>query len=117
MSALITGFQTGSKPWITPSCQFLTSNDSVWPLPGGNDGRGHWNGLLQGFAPLPLGMTFHAQIVSGSLTGGVALSDASTLSVPPVGPVPITVVRIAHGSARTSTTGTVSSVVPVTEFF
>lgn len=118
MSALVTGFSSIAQPWpLRPSCTMLTSMDIAFPLPGSNDPTGAWDGVLQGFAPLPTGLTFYAQIASGHLLNGVALSDGSMIVVPPQGPMPVTVARIASGSDRASPTGTVSLVGTVTEFF
>lgn len=117
VSALLAGFSLQSQPWfVRPSCALLTSTSAILPLPGTNTAQGHWDGVLGGFSPLPTGMAFHLQIASGHPLDGVALADASQLVVPPPGPQPVPAARIAHGSDRTSPTGTVSLVVPVTEF-
>jgi hypothetical protein len=118
VSALMFGVQRGSMPWPAgPGCQFLTSNEVSWLLPGANTSTGSWSGVLNGFAPLPVGLAFTVQVASGHLQRGVCLSDASDLVMPPFGPLPRTAVRIANQNDGSAPTGTVSYVVPVTEFF
>ncbi len=118
LSALLVGFRKATLSWpARPACTLLTSTEAWFELPGANDPNGHWNGMLQSATPLPIGMEFYAQVASGHALNGVAISDASHVVVPPLGPVPMTVARIANGSDRTAPTGTVSNVVPVTELF
>lgn len=118
VSVLLLGFRRATAPWsLQPSCSMLTSLDSFAQLPGVNSSNGSWSGTLRGTVPLPTGVAFHTQIASGHPINGVTLSDASDLLVPLLGPMPIPGARIASGSDRTSPTGAVSFVVPVTEFF
>ena len=117
-SALLVGFQAASTPILgIPGCNLLTSSEASMLLPGANDPAGLWVGTFNGFPPLPIGMEFFTQIASGRPGLGVTLSDASRLVMPPLGSTPIAAARVAHGSDPGSATGTVSSTVPVTEFF
>lgn len=118
MSALMVGLQSQAMPVPgVPGCVFLTSVEQAVFLPGMNDPNGGWSGTLTGFPPLPVGLEFFAQIASGLPGLGVGLSEASRLVMPPPGITPIPSVRIAHGTNNTSPTGTVSTTVPVVEFF
>jgi len=118
VSALMFGVTRGATPWPAgQGCQFLTSNEVSWLLPGANSSTGSWSGVLNGFAPLPVGLTFTVQVASGHMVRGVCVSDASDIVMPPFGPLPRTAVRIANQNDGTAPTGTVSYIVPVTEFF
>ena len=118
VSILLFGFQRAAQPWaVRPNCQMLTSLELFGQLPTPNTATGSWNGTLQGVGALTPGLAFHVQVASGHALNGVTLSDASDMVVPPLGPMPVTAARIAHGTDRTSSTGTVSLTVPVTEFF
>lgn len=117
-SVVLFSYRTTKSPWmLRPSCTLLVPLDASAALPGANDARGHWSGVLRSKGLLPDRLVFHVQVVSVDPAGGSALSDASTLVVPPLGPTRPTTARIAHGTDRTSSTGTVSRVVAVTEFF
>lgn len=118
VSVLLLGFQRSALPWVVrPACQMLTTLEAFGQLPAANTATGSWSGTLTGIGPLAPGLAFRVQLASGHPVNGVALTDASEIVVPPLGPTPVPAARIAHGTDRTSATGTVSFTVPVTEFF
>lgn len=117
-SAVLFSYRTTKSPWVLrPACTLLVPLDASTALPGANDARGHWSGVLRSKGLLPDGLVFHVQVASVDPAGHTALSDASTLVVPPLGPAKLTIARVAHGTDRASPTGSVSHVVAVTEFF
>lgn len=103
-------------PWLT-ECSMYATPQSIFVLPGANDARGHLDAEISGQFPLPTGFQLTAQLASASLAGDLTLSDASILSVPPLGPEFIMSSRIANSSDRDSATGSTSLTVPVTLFF
>lgn len=117
-SAVLLGLVEANTPWhLRPDCTRLTTIDAAFMLPGANDTRGNWDGTVKTGEQLPAGLHFVVQIASVHAQNGTALGDGSRLVVPPPGPSTQTVARIANGTDRTSPTGTVSNIVPVTLFF
>ncbi len=103
-------------PWL-PACELLASPQNVFLLPGINDSRGHLDAEINGAFPLPTGAELTVQLASASLSGELTLSDASILSIPPLGPAMIPTSRIANSSDRDAATGSTSLTVPVTLFY
>jgi hypothetical protein len=117
-TVLMFGAAEASVPWhLRPDCTRWTTMDAFHQLFGANDASGNWDGTVKTAGQLPAGMKFWLQAASVHPINGTALSDGSRMIVPPPGPGSQTVARIAHGDDRASPLGTVSNVVPVTEFF
>ncbi len=117
---LVVGLATAPTAWPwKPGCQMLPSLDASFDLPGGNDAAGDWNGSITNLPMLPSGQEFVLQLVSGIPSSGsdLTFSDGTLLTVPPLLPPVQPAARIASGSDRNSTSGTVSSTVTITEFF
>jgi hypothetical protein len=103
-------------PW-RPDCPFWSSAE-VWSvLPGACNTSGDYDGTLAGLPLLPPGLRLWFQ--AGSIdvvTGALAASDATTLVVPPAGPLPIPACRIVNSTSLSAAAGTVSYAVPVMAF-
>lgn len=100
-----------------PDCPFHNTGDAWFLLPGAVNAAGSWDGTLAGLALLPPGLRLWCQVGSIDLaTGALAASDATTVVVPPPGPVPVPVSRIVNSTSQSATTGTVSYAVPVMGF-
>ena len=118
LTALIVGSSPLNTPWsFKPECRLLASLDTVVGLPGLADANGDWSGTLRGIGAPLSGTNFWTQVVTGVIGGDGTFSDGSLLTVPPAPSPQVLAARVAHGSDRTSPTGTVSLVVPVTQFF
>lgn len=101
-----------------PDCTMASSTEVWFQLPGTTTSSGSHDGSLTGLPLLPPGYRLWCQ--AGSIhapTGDLAFSDLSALVTPPAAPGTVTVSRVAHATDHTSTTGSVSWSVPVTQFF
>ncbi|MBI5852280.1 MAG: hypothetical protein HZB39_14795 [Planctomycetes bacterium] len=120
-TALVVGLGAFPQPWPTAAqCTLYPTLDVAVTLPGPNDSAGDWFGYVAVPSSMPAGQRFYVQCVSGSPSpgsGDLTFSDASVVTVPPLGDATLRAVRIANGSNRTSPTGTVPRTVTVTEFF
>lgn len=101
-----------------PDCPVWTSGDAWLLLPGAVDASGSCDSTITGLWLLPPGLRLWCQAGSYDLpTGNVAISDGTTVVVPPPGPQPIATSRIVNSTSQAATTGTVSYAVPVMAFF
>ncbi len=104
-------------PWRT-DCPFWTSAEIWTVLPGAVNTGGDYDGTLLGLPLLPPGMRLWFQAGSFDVaSGGLAVSDASTLITPPAGTLPVPTCRIINSTNQAAATGSVSYAVPVMGFF
>ena len=117
-SALILSLDQNAFPWPPGSgCTVYGTTAVVLPLPGDNDARGRWQGVVDVGMPAPPFFSLTGQIVSYARhSGETVLSDASELIAPPNG-FGVVSSRVISASDHTSPTGTTSTIVPVTLFF
>ncbi|MBX3463814.1 MAG: hypothetical protein KF830_11645 [Planctomycetes bacterium] len=103
-------------PW-RPDCAFWSSAEIWFLLPGAFDVQGAWDGTLAGLPLLPPGLRLWLQAGSFDVaSGALAASDATTVVVPPPGPLPMPVSRVVNGTNVAAATGTVAYSVPVIGF-
>lgn len=116
---LAIGNSLASSAWPTRTdCTFWTSAEILTLLPGTMGTNGRYDDVLPGLPLLPPGYRVWCQVGSFDwATVEMAFSDASTFVTPPSGSLPVPAARIANGSNRSATSGTVSLSVPVMAFF
>ena len=118
-TGLIIGYGAAQVPWPKqPGCTLWTTSNHAVLFTGANDASGGWTGT---FANLPLmgpGTVFFAQVASVQpSTTTASFGDGTRLVVPPAGKVGLPAVRIAAGSDRTATTGTIATQVAIVKLF
>ena len=118
-TALIVGYAPAQVIWPKqPSCSLWTTTDHALLLAGTNDASGAWSGTFPGMPVMGAGTTFYAQVASlQPTTGATAFGDGSRLVVPPAGTPGLAAIRVAAGSDRTATTGTLATQVAVVKVF
>ncbi|MCC6785692.1 MAG: hypothetical protein IT457_22780 [Planctomycetes bacterium] len=120
-TALVVGLGHAPQPWPTgTNCTLYPTLDVAVSLPVANDPSGDWFGYVGLPAALQDGQRFYVQCVSGVLgqgAGDLTFSDASVVSIPPLGDATLRASRVANGSNRAAATGTFARAVTVTEFF
>lgn len=116
---LTMGNSIDGTPWpLRPDCPFWSSSEVWFAMPGTMTSTGSYDGVLRNLPLLPPGYRIWCQAGSIDLaTVDMAFSDALTLITPPLGMLPMPVRRVANGSNRTASSGSVSNSVPVMAFF
>jgi len=117
-SVLLLSFDANPVAWPANSgCQIYGKPEICLPLAGQNSALGAMTITIPVGPPPPPLFQMHGQILSyNAHTAGVTLSDTSRLLVPPPGKG-IVSSRLVHASDRNSPTGTISTTVPICEFY